>query len=56
MIVQMSLVSLGVKVVVASVPGAEEVVVWSTVVWSMVAMISFCGCCVETFLLAVVPL
>lgn len=47
--VQMSLVSLGVKVVVVSALEVEELVVWS-----MVAMMCFCGSCVAMFLLAVV--
>ena len=49
MMAQRSLVSLGVKVVVASLLAVEELVVWS-----MVAMMCFCGSCVAVFLLAVV--
>ena len=49
MMVQKSLVSLGVKVVVVSALEVEELVVWS-----MVAMMNFCGSCVAVFLLAVV--
>ena len=49
MMAQMSLVSLAVKVAVASLLEVVELVVWS-----MLAMMCFCGSCLAMFFLAVV--